>query len=197
MRIAHPATPEQTNLDTRRAVAELERAARSNAALGATVDRLVFGLFGDSENTARPIVLVKRSIGGNPANATDTIETFDQVVIDTDSMFNPAVNNRLTVQTPGIYFAAAQVPYAANATGFRVLDILALGTHPVNNVIGAHSDGAISGGPNLMQAVSAPFPFDAGDEMFLNLYQTSGAPLATLTGYGGTWLAAIYLQPLP
>lgn len=196
MRIAAPTSPERTELDTRRAVAELQRAARSNASLGVTVERLVTGLFGDAENTERPIVLVKRSTGGNPANALDTIETFDTVLLDTDSMFSTAVNNRLTIQTPGIYFAAAQVPYTANATGFRVLDILALGTHPVNNVIGCNSDAGLAGGPNLMQAVSAPIPFDAGDELYMNLYQTSGAPLATLTGYGGTWLSAIYLQPL-
>ena len=197
MRIAAPTSPERTELDTRRAVAELQRAARTNAALGDVVDRLVFGLFGDNENTARPIALVKRSAGGNPANATDTIETFDQTLLDTDSMFSLSVANRLTIQTPGIYMAAAQVPYTANGTGYRVLDILALGTHPVNNVIGTNSDSGIAGGPNLMQAVSAPFPFDAGDEVYMNLYQNSGGSLATLTTYGGTWLALIYLQPLP
>lgn len=197
MRIAAPSSPEQTDLDNRRALAELQRAARSNAALSDVVDRLVFGLFGDNENTARPVALIKRSTGGNPANATDTIETFDTKVIDTDSMFDPAVGNRLIIQTPGIYIAAAQVPYTANATGYRVLDILALGTHPVNNVIGTNSDSGITGGPNLMQAISAPFPFDAGDEVYMNLYQTSGGSLATLTTYGGCWLALIYLQPLP
>ncbi|MGH8571118.1 MAG: hypothetical protein ACREX8_00890, partial [Gammaproteobacteria bacterium] len=185
------------DLNTRRAVAELQRAARSNAAQSATVDSLVFGLFGSAGNTARPVAMVKRSTGGNPANATDTIETFDTTILDTDSMFDPTVGNRLTVQTPGIYIAAAQVPYTGNGTGYRVLDILALGTHPVNNVIGANSDAGIAGGLNLMQALSAPTPFDAGDELFMNLYQNSGGPLATLTTYGGCWLAAIYLQPPP
>lgn len=197
MHIAAPATPEQANLETRRAVAELQRSARAGAGLAAVVDRLALGLFGAAANTQRPVALVKRSTPGGPPNATDTIETFDQSLVDTDSMFNPTVGNRLTVQTPGIYLALAQVPFAANGTGLRVLDILALGTHPVDNVIGATSDAGIASGPNLMQAVSAPVPLDAGDELFMNIFQNSGGPLATLTFYGGCWLAAIYLQPLP
>lgn len=197
MRIAAPSTPEQTDLDTRRAVAELQRAARSNASLADTVDRLVFGLFGDASNTARPVALVARGTAGNPANGTDTIETFDQTILDTDGMFDTALPDRLTTQTSGIYIAAAQNNFTANGTGFRALDILALGTNPVSNVIAGNTAPGIAGGPNLMQAVSAPFPLEAGSPLHLNMYQTSGGPLATLTTYGGTWLAAIYLQPLP
>lgn len=197
MRIAAPVTPEQTDLDTRRAVAELQRAARTNAGLSDTMARVVFGLFGDSSNTARPVVLVKRSTSRSVATGTDTLETFDQVLVDTDHLFSAALPDRIVVQTPGVYIAVAANNFTANGTGYRVLDILALGTHPVNNVIGGNTDAGISGGPNLMQAVSAPFPFDAGSELFLNMYQTSGGSLSTLTTYGGTWLAVIYLQPLP
>lgn len=197
MRIAAPVTPEQADLENRRAVAELQRAARSNAGLQEVVDRVVFGLFGDEENTARPIVLVKRSTAVSPANATDTIPTFDQPLVNNDGMYDAAVTDRITVQTPGIYIAVAAAPWTANGTGYRVLDILALGTNPVNNVIGGDSSNGIASGPNLMHAVSAPVPLDAGSEIYMNLYQTSGGALSTLTTYGGTYLAAVYLQPMP
>ena len=197
MRIAAPSTPEQTDLDTRRAVAELQRAARANAALSAVVDRLVLGLFGSPGNTVRPVAFARRTSGGNPSNAVDTIETFHTAEIDTDHMFTAAIPDRLIIQTPGIYIAAAQNNFTANGTGHRVLDILARGTNPVTDVIAGNSDDGIAGGPNLMLAVSRPIDLDAGDELYMNLWQNSGGPLATLTGYGGTWLAAIYLQPLP
>jgi hypothetical protein len=197
MRIATPATPEQSDLETRRALAEVQRTARANAGLADTVDRLVFGLFGALGNTVRPAALVTRSTAVTVQNGTDTLPTFDTPVVDTDGVFDPTIGDRLTIQTPGVYVAAGSAPWTANGTGLRVLDVLALGTNPVSNVIAGNSDTGIAAGPNLMGAVSAPFPFDAGSEVHLNLYQTSGGPLSTLTGYGGLWIALIYLQPLP
>lgn len=193
MRIAEPSAPEQVDLDTRRAVAELQRAARANAGQAEVLARLVVGLFGAAGNTTRPIALIRRSAPGSLVNATDTIMDFDPLaLVDTDNMFDASLPNRLTVQTPGIYFSAASNNFAANSTGIRILDILALGTNPVTNVIGATTDNGIGTVPNIMQAVGAPVPLDAGSPLYLNLYQTSGGPLAT----GGTWFAAIYLQPM-
>lgn len=193
MRIADTSSPEQVDLDNRRAVAELQRAARSNASLAEAVARVVFGLFGDEENTTRPIALVKRSTANSLANGTDTIESFDEALVNTDAMYDPALPDRLTIQTPGIYLAAASNNFAANGTGIRVLDILALTTNPVTSAIGATTDAGITSVPNILQAVSAPVPLDAGSPLYVNLYQTSGGLLAT----GGAWFAAIYLQPIP
>lgn len=197
MRIAAPTTPEQVDTDTRRAVAELQRAARSNASLAAVVDALVAELYGDASNTTRPIALVKRSTAGGPATGVDTIETFDQALINNDGMYDASLPDRLTIQTPGIYISFAQNHFTSNGTGLRAIDILALGTSPTSNAIGANSDSGISSGPNLMQAVGAPVPLDAGSALYLNLFQSSGGSLATLTTYGGCWMAAVYLAPMP
>ena len=70
-----------------------------------------------------PSVRLKHSVNQSKANGSFYAVNFDTEVYDTDSMYNPTTNNRITINTAGVYLMNGQVRFDISATGTRVLAI--------------------------------------------------------------------------
>jgi hypothetical protein len=106
-------------------------------------------------------------------NATFTSVTFNTEIVDTDSMFDVAVNNyRVYINSAGPYQVSTCIGFNANATGVRAVKLL------VNNSfeIAYESTAGFTGDSNVM-SISTVHTFNAGDYIEVQAYQTSGGAL--------------------
>ncbi len=79
--------------------------------------------------TVRKTAQVFATTNQSNPNTVATIMTYVTEVIDTDNMANLGVNNdRLTVQTAGLYLVSTSVLFPATAVGKRRLELLKNGT---------------------------------------------------------------------
>ena len=81
-----------------------------------------------------------------------------------------------TAPWAGVYLIGANVRWASNATGQRVLYIVVGGT-----IIAIASQNAVSGGPTD-QAIATVYPLTAGATVILQGFQDSGGALSVLAG---------------
>ncbi|MGV9815471.1 hypothetical protein ACWDTQ_26615 [Streptomyces cellulosae] len=107
---------------------------------------------------------------------------------DTDAMHNPSTDNsRITINTPGQYLVTIYARWAANATGFRSLNLR------------INSAGSATNGSTITTIASSPasttntfvtrtmeLTCNKGDHYELFTYQNSGGTLAVQSGYGVT-----------
>jgi hypothetical protein len=82
-------------------------------------------------------------------------------------------NSRMTCRTTGLYHIGATVEFAANATGYRLLQILHNGTL----VIAIQTAQAITNGDPTRLTISTVYPLSATDYVEVQAYQTSGGAL--------------------
>jgi hypothetical protein len=81
--------------------------------------------FNDGSGMAMDRCVLKRTAVQSINDATLTTIAWDDEIVDTNSMHNPASNNsRITIQKTGLYLVFAQAAYAANGTGRRFLNMI-------------------------------------------------------------------------
>lgn len=160
------------------------------------IERVSEATLGSVDNLSRPLVTVRRTSAQSIANNTDTIITWQTSDDDPEGMWDPGDPTRLTVITAGLWLAIAQIRWNNNsATGVRNSLMLKNGTNPVTNPFAnASQPGSTTGaGPTLSYVKTIRCA--AGDPLYLNVYQTSGAAMDVLTNYGGTTFGMVWLGP--
>lgn len=105
---------------------------------------------------------------------------------DTDTM--SGVSSRITITTSGYYHCAAQVTWAANASGTRQTAILR-GTSVSGPYVAIIAGAAVSTDATR-QNCSGTYYLSAGDVIQIVAYQTSTGSLDILSGIDNTWLSA-------
>jgi len=123
-----------------------------------------------------PRVQVRHGAAQAIASAVATDLAFDIEDIDTADMHSLVSNiGRLTCAKPGLYDVVAQVEFAPNATGSRLLGI----KNGAGQVLAATWVGATpGGGSTIMQAVRHAHAMAVGDYVYAYAYQDSGAALS-------------------
>jgi hypothetical protein len=140
---------------------------------------------------APPRLFVYQGTTGTTAGTSGTaaLMLWDSEQWDTDSMHSTSTNtSRLNVVTSGLYDVKASVFWAANATGFRELEIR------------KNSAGAVGSGTGIFKfrvpatatlggwvGGSGEVSLVAGDYLECFALQTSGGSLATTVGAQFTW----------
>ena len=124
-------------------------------------------------------------------SGTASVILFDTEQYDTDSMHSTSSNtSRITCNAAGLYVVEATLGFAANATGFRRLDLRKNG--------GATPFAAVShaAAPTLSTGVSvtAEVQLSVGDYIEMFGTQTSGGALASVaaiawTSFSARWVA--------
>ena len=124
--------------------------------------------------------------------ATFTPLALNSERFDTAAMHRTDIDpSRLTVSTPGIYVASADVTWEPNATGARELNIRKNGTTLVARVVEA----AVPGGNSTDQSVTTTVQLAAGDYLEVVVRQNSGVALNVLVApdfspeFSASWLA--------
>ena len=149
---------------------------------------------GHNAVTSPPRCYVYNSANISVANATSQALTFDTEFFDNGGLHSTAVNtNRITIPADGggLYLVGAHVQWAANATGYRQLEIRIDGTTTVTFDRVPNSGGA-DGSRNNINGI---YSIAAGSYFELYAYQNSGGALnATASGAVGisfwaTWLS--------
>jgi len=111
----------------------------------------------------------------SPANATDTMLTFDTNDFDTNSFHSTSVNNgRVTIPTgyAGKYLINYAARAVANSTGYRTLTIYKNGTSLVQ-LMDQVANGSVTSYPTR----SIILNLAAGDYLTFYYYQNSGGAL--------------------
>jgi len=125
-------------------------------------------------------------------SGTAALALFDTELYDTDTMHSTSTNTgRLTSNATGLYHVQAHIGFAANATGYRLLNIR-------KNAAGASGGGTsvavarIAASPTLAtQAyVAVDVQLNSTDYVELFVTQTSGGSLDTVTSLGNSWFSA-------
>jgi hypothetical protein len=129
--------------------------------------------------------------GGNAQVITLDAEVYD-IVQSGDSPSHDLVtnNSRVYVRTSGKYEIAAQVYFAANATGVRTgsVRLNAAGSGTGGTALVQTSQSALSTGGTALVFPVVEAALVAGDYLELFGFQNSGGNLATSTGIGVTFL---------
>jgi hypothetical protein len=128
--------------------------------------------------TVPPIVRVRRATTQSITNATDTFITWTIEDIDTDGCFT-ASSDTVTIQTDGVYLVTAGMTFAANATGYRRMDVF---KNPSNasdygNAIFSVQYPVSSGTDDSFLMGSSIQSFTSGQTIKAAVAQTSGGAL--------------------
>ena len=132
-----------------------------------------------------PAVRVYNSADQSINNGTNTklgfnSERFDQAFGAASTMHDTTNNSRLMCRYAGIYAIKAQIQWAPNATGERLLDIL------LNNAtVIARSRWEVGQALVLDQIVTCDYALVVGDYIEVQVYQSSGGALAV--GAAANW----------
>lgn len=142
--------------------------------------------------TTPPLFAGYQSAAQSIANATVTALGIDTTVVDTYGGHSNITNNsRYTAQVAGYYFVIAQVGYAVNATGNRLIEMHKNGGSVLQLGQGVSLAPTVNNNP--ANQVSALVFLNATDYMEAFTYQTSGGALNTLpsqTGMTVIWIHA-------
>lgn len=130
-----------------------------------------------------------RSLVGTtyPSSASPGDAGFITVVEDSDGMSNIATSNHIFIRTSGRYTLLGQAGWLPNGTGPRGCLITKNGTG-----IAAQVNQANAPASHRIQ-VGITDRFIAGDELALQIFQTSGISLATTTDFGGLFFQALFV----
>lgn len=121
-------------------------------------------------STVRQHAKVANTVAQSIPTATATYVTFDTEQSDTDGMVNlGTANDRITVQTAGLYLVVALVDWQANNTGLRFCNIFRVGTPIATDRRAASNESEAS--------LSALVPAVVGEYFRLQVYQDSGVAL--------------------
>ena len=141
--------------------------------------------FVDSECGEPPVsyfegARVRKSTNTAIPNSTDASPPFDVEVYDTDNMWSSSIAGRLTIQTAGIYVVTA----AARWDSFIGTRAVRIRMNAAGDVIAAAENTPNNAGL-VAQTATCTFKFDAGDYVYMAVFQTSGVAQNLLTG--GIW----------
>jgi hypothetical protein len=124
-------------------------------------------------------------------------------MITDNGLWAPVIPDWVTIQTPGMYVARAQVFFAARQGGYRSIGITLNEGRSGGGHVGQTSLGATVGNDCPMMVRSYPFPGLPGDIVQLKVYQTSGSTLPLQgapdpkSAGGGTWMSVRWIAPTP
>jgi hypothetical protein len=137
--------------------------------------------------SGKPLTLLEQQTAQTLTTATLTAVTWDTRITDRDSGWASGSDTRYTAQTPGYYLLAANVQFASNATGARVIvfQVTTGSGNPagpgVTTQFGRAGIAAVSGAATCASSKSlTPYMYD-GDYAQVLAYQSSGGNLATTT----------------
>lgn len=128
-----------------------------------------------------PIARVRRSTDQNVNNTTDTVLQWTDMDVDTDSMWSAGSNDRLTIQTAGIYVIAVNVTFLASTTGERIVWIQKNGsgtTRYASDRRPAHTTALAE----TSVSISTVLSLSATDYIQVGVYQSAGTSTATVKG---------------
>jgi hypothetical protein len=147
-----------------------------------------------------------------PGDGTTAIVSFTDASseqYDIGNMFDQATDSTvLTIPVTGIYVITGAVRWQANDLGFRNLNLH--GPQPgglrASSSVAANNTNVPPGGPpggpplppvpdTTRQSVSTTERFNAGDEIFMSVSQTSGAPLFLDASQNQIHLSAAFIGP--
>lgn len=114
-------------------------------------------------------------------NASDTAMLFDTAVT-TSAIVSKASNGVFTINQAGLYGISATARYSGTGQGEFFMSILQ-GTPPSTNVLAASGNGNVAASQTPHVCI-AGHVFTVGTTFFINLFQNSGASLATTPGTG-------------
>jgi hypothetical protein len=139
-----------------------------------------------------PAVRAYNNANQSIANATTTDLTFNSERFDTDTMHSTVSNTeRLTATTAGVYCIFANMGFASNTVGYRVIDLKLNGSTIICRV--KKTPTSAIGEADFV--ASCVYELDAADYVTCNVYQTSGGALNSVTTgnfipeFGMVWVA--------
>jgi hypothetical protein len=139
-----------------------------------------------------PLFAGYQSAAQSVANSTLVAIGMDSSVVDSYGGHSNVTNNsRYTAVVAGYYFVIAQVGYAANASGNRLIEMHKNGGSTLN--LGQGVGLAPTTSNNSANQVSALVQLNVGDYIEAYTYQTSGGALNTVPAQSGMtvlWLHA-------
>ena len=140
------------------------------------------------------MVQVRRTTTQSTSNVTWAHVSFDaSATYDTDSMFASGTPTYVTVNTAGIYLITAQVAFANNGAGARLVYIEKNAPSPGTGTALSYANAVPQNVSDQTFAIAATVPLVATDKVYLSVYQSSGGNLNLVTNpYQSlclTWLA--------
>lgn len=161
-------------------------------ALGANETNLYSYLMGGFR-TRKPICVLRvTSSTLSVPNNTQFFVPWQSEDVDTDAMFNPSIDDRLTIQTAGIYRLEFTGAIKSGTGGKVFARILVNGTSEQIDAVTAES-AELAGGISV--SCSAVVPLTAGSVVRYAIRQTSGAAQTIDNEFGGTRASAEFLSP--
>ena len=120
-------------------------------------------------------------------SGTASVIAFDTELYDTDSMHSTSSNtSRITCNAAGLYLVTATLGFAANATGFRRLDLRKNGSATPFATVSHAAAPTLSSSVSISEFVQ----LSVGDYIEMFGTQTSGGALASVAGADWTNFAA-------
>lgn len=151
---------------------------------------LANGSVGPANLAAMPAARLTASASQNFTNAVDRVQ-FQVVPFASQITADTTTNFDLTVPRTGIYTITAELLWAANGAGFRLLSI----NSNFNGELGADTRPAVAGYDTL-QTVTTVARLAAGDHVYAAAAQTAGGSLGTDPFNGrGAALSVVWVSP--
>jgi hypothetical protein len=122
-----------------------------------------------------PSAVLSRGVAQSIPNAVATVLSWPVNELDTDAMYNSAINTRLTVKTPGLYQISAFVDYNTGG-GFRATSIRKNGAVTI-----VTNEGPATSGDLTQSPLSTLVLLAAGDYIDVTAYQNTGGALSVGT----------------
>lgn len=135
--------------------------------------------------TAKMTLVAAQSLTNNTVQGV----LFDTNEFDTDGMVD-LVNDRLIIQTPGLYLLQAMMTFSGNATGARTMYMTINGS-----VKNADYRATLGSAFSTIANVGGLHRLAAGDLITLQAFQNSGGSLAVSPVNGGPFLSALWVNP--
>jgi len=149
-----------------------------------------------SFNSQKPCALIRQTTLQSIADNANATMTFQTAVVNTDSMWSSGAPTQLTIQHAGIYLLQGQTFYV-NVAGMTTAQtggcyLCVNGAVPASNAVAAGAANMSTSNCGPAGNVSCLVNLAAGATVFLVAVQTSGAARNTQTGFGGSYISAIY-----
>lgn len=146
--------------------------------------------------TQRPCVIAKQTSGQTLTTNLDTLINFQSAAINTDNMWTAGTPNQFLIQHAGIYWIFSQTKWPPSAAGFGLSSsILVNGTNAVTNSVATQLLGTYASGSGPSTQCGVIVNLAAGATVYLNGWQNTGSNQTLATGFGGTFLGAVFLTP--
>ncbi|MCB0870036.1 MAG: hypothetical protein KDB52_04315 [Solirubrobacterales bacterium] len=146
------------------------------------------GAIGPSQISPAPAARAISTVVQTTADATNIVFALSGSTLNQEALFSNS-DDALVITRPGVYVITGTVGWEGNATGQRQTRILLNGGIRVSEAASPGNSGT------LRQSVSMVDKLNAGDEIQLGGFQTSGGDLDTTLGTGqgtvqltGTWV---------